>query len=257
MSLPEVTIPLLVIDDDALSREVLELLLGSAGFLVKTVGSGEHALAELSSGAPSPAVLSDLQMPGLAGPELARCLRALPAPPPVMVAMSGSEPPPGATQGFDAFLLKPFSAGQLRTALGRLDGSQTAAGEDGLGPVHEATLVQLRSSMRAAQLRELFQFAIDDAGCQLQLIEAAMAEADDASFRRAAHALKGSFGLLGAPELRSLATRAEDRGLAAATNHTASPAQFRQALDRLRRTLVALDVLPAPADHLPYEGMRS
>ena len=56
------------------SREVLALLLEQAGYEVETADSGDAALLQLdaaTSGGPA-VVLTDLQMPGIAGGELAR-----------------------------------------------------------------------------------------------------------------------------------------------------------------------------------------
>ncbi len=63
----------LVIDDDALSREVFALLLQDAGYAVETTESGDEALLHLQKANPLPqVVLTDLQMPGISGNPLAR-----------------------------------------------------------------------------------------------------------------------------------------------------------------------------------------
>src|ERR1700678_1041310 len=68
----------LVVDDDAVSREVFALLLRGAGYAVETADSGDAALVHLQTAHPLPdVVLTDLQMPGTSGAELAHQLRKL------------------------------------------------------------------------------------------------------------------------------------------------------------------------------------
>ena len=71
------TIQLLLVEDDDLSREVLTLQIAAEGYGVNSVDSGDAALRYLQQ-TPKPlldVVLTDLQMPGVSGPELARQLR--------------------------------------------------------------------------------------------------------------------------------------------------------------------------------------
>ena len=89
----QMPVQVLVVDDDALSREVLALLLHGAGYAVETADSGDAALLHLQTAQVAPqAVLTDLQMPGTTGNELALRLRALCGPATVLLAMSASAP---------------------------------------------------------------------------------------------------------------------------------------------------------------------
>lgn len=247
-------LPMLLIDDDELSREILELLLGEAGYAVEVAGSGEEALAKLRSGSAAAVVLADLQMPGLSGTELAFELRRLVADAPgVVLAMSGSEPKPGSLGGYDGFLLKPFTMEQLALAIdrgaeqpvaGELITLAASAGEGEQAPevLDEAKLEQLRVSFRPAQMDELFCFALADAKRQLETMQQALAEGDDVLYRRCAHSMKGSFGMLGAPELRELGALAERDGLGevgnGVVNEVTTLVLFSGALSRLRHTLI-------------------
>ncbi len=86
----------LVVDDDALSREVFALLLQDAGYVVETVDSGDAALLYLQTAPSLPQIiLSDQQMPGTTGNELARQLRKLCGPATTLLAMSASAPEDG------------------------------------------------------------------------------------------------------------------------------------------------------------------
>ncbi len=237
----------LLVDDDELSREILSLLLEAEGWVVATAGSGEEAVEVLRSGATAEVVLADLKMPGLAGAELAAGVRGSgERAPQVLLAMSASEPARGATAGYDGFLRKPFTMGQFTDAVrggGHSEVARVTETRDE-GEAHTAEvldedkLVALRKSFTPAQIDELFRFALTDAERQLEMMQKAVAERDDALYRSCAHSMKGSFGMLGAPELRALATEAEE-GAGGLTSQVTSHELFLGALSRLRHTLVA------------------
>lgn len=108
----------LVVDDDPMSRELLGVLLEGEGYRAATAESGEAALAWLAQGRPAPdVVLVDIQMPGIAGAQLARRLRRACGEAAVLLAMSGSQPPEKAVAAFDGFLLKPFQMAQVTAAV--------------------------------------------------------------------------------------------------------------------------------------------
>jgi CheY-like chemotaxis protein/HPt (histidine-containing phosphotransfer) domain-containing protein len=108
----------LVIDDDEMSRELLIVLLEAEGYAVDSAQSGEEALAQLSeSHHVYDVILTDLQMPGVAGTELAKQLRRACGPRPLLLAISGSQPPAADLAPYDGFLLKPFRVEAIATAL--------------------------------------------------------------------------------------------------------------------------------------------
>src|SRR6201989_1187957 len=108
----------LVVDDDALSREVFTLLLDNAGYAVESADSGDAALLYLeSTQEPPEVVLTDLQMPGISGEALAQRLRRLCVPDATLLAMMASEPDDGADRQFDGFLMKPFTMETFATAV--------------------------------------------------------------------------------------------------------------------------------------------
>ena len=102
---------ILVIDDDEVSRELLTMLLEVEGFTVVSASSGDEGLLLLGGIDSHPEiVLTDLQMPGTSGTELARALSAaLPAGVPV-IAMSGSDSRPAWSPGFCACRIRRISA---------------------------------------------------------------------------------------------------------------------------------------------------
>ena len=230
---------ILVIDDDELSRELLTLLLEVEGYTVVSAASGSDGLLRLGELDPPPAaVLSDLQMPGVSGTELAVALRAaLPAGVPV-IAMSGSDSRPpgapvGAPEGFDGFLLKPFAAADLRAVLGAADdpGSgktvsiqSAAAGATGASPagqgdesepaaLDEDIFLKMQELMPPAQLGQMFALCIADARSRMAAMSEFSRTGDADGYRREAHAIKGGAGMIGAAEIYRIAARAENDGL--------------------------------------------
>lgn len=66
---------ILIVEDDADSREVLSLILRAEGFSVLTAEDGQQAL-ELVNDAPPDLVITDIQMPNIDGIELIKRMRA-------------------------------------------------------------------------------------------------------------------------------------------------------------------------------------
>ena len=66
---------LLLVDDSAFFRNMLVPVLKSAGYDVATVGAGAEALALIKKGQKFDAIISDIEMPGMNGFELAEALR--------------------------------------------------------------------------------------------------------------------------------------------------------------------------------------
>ncbi|HEY3164451.1 MAG TPA: response regulator [Candidatus Limnocylindrales bacterium] len=126
----------LVVDDDPMVRTVARRLLESFGLTVRVAAGGPEAIA-LVSAAPASvdAVLLDMTMPELSGPEVFSELRTIRADLPV-VLMSGyheDELDPGIGASISGFVQKPFTPADLarcmRVALeGRPSETGTAAG---------------------------------------------------------------------------------------------------------------------------------
>ena len=228
---------ILVVDDDEVSREVLSVLLEGQGYAVETADSGDAALALLkdSAHAAPGVVLADLQMPGTRGDELARQLRAACGPQTLLIAMSGSQPEASLSDGFNAFLLKPFSMEQFAALV---NGSKATTTENNAtGTLNEDVYQKLASSMNASQLERLYSMCLTDAEKRIDEMKHAAASQDNDAYRRAAHAIKGGCGMVGATELQSIANIMETKGIEA--NHVATLHEFLLASERLRRILVA------------------
>lgn len=231
---------ILVVDDDALSRELLTLLLEDADYAVDAVDSGDAAVQHLSSSAgPLPdVVLADLQMPGMTGNALARRLRDLCGPSRILLAMSGSAPPEEAVREFNGFLLKPFTIEDVAAAIAEGGEAKAATDLESRGSALDPVVYEkLANSMRKQRLEQLYTLCLKDTEQRITHMRQAASNEDDAAYRRDAHAIKGGAGMVGAVELQALAASMERKGLEA--NHIASLDQLKLACDELRRILIA------------------
>jgi adenylate cyclase len=106
----------LVVDDQAPNRRLLDAVLTPRGYRVLVASSGEEALETLHEEQPD-VVLLDILMPGLDGYEVCRRIRSDPATailPVVMITASGQQEKLVATEaGADDFLTKPFDQAEL------------------------------------------------------------------------------------------------------------------------------------------------
>jgi response regulator RpfG family c-di-GMP phosphodiesterase len=111
---------LLVADDDAAVRSVLEELL-CAEYECESVGSAEEALAALGSGE-FQLVLSDIAMPGMSGLELIPRVRER-SPDTLVIVVSGSQEIESAVEALRAgafdYVVKPFDLEHIRFAVRR------------------------------------------------------------------------------------------------------------------------------------------
>lgn len=219
---------LLLIEDDDATREVLSLLLQADGWDVAEAADGEAAL-QACADAPPRVVLSDLNLPGLSGTDLAHALRRQFGEGPRLIAMSATDLP-AAPAGFEALLLKPFAAAAVRSLTRGLAAPATAPPAEPAETIATQTFDRLKASMAAVQLRSLYDFALQDAEARVQAME--LATEDDA-FRRQAHALKGSCAMIGALRVRGLAARAEAVGMQ-------EPAEVQERISELRLELQAV-----------------
>lgn len=251
---------MLLVDDDAMSRELLTMLLEGEGYVVEAAESGEAALARLEAMDAPELVLTDMQMPGISGAAFAGALRERCGA--SLIAMSGSVPTAEALRGYDGFLRKPFGVEALAEILlqakavaqdGTAGGSADSCNvtqvdaedegplgvEEGGAELDEEVFARLKASMPLARLRELYELCLDDATQRIQRMRADLSAEDDIKFRSGAHAIKGGCGLIGATSLKALAARMEDEGIVAGNPEvTATLDGFLVTCDRLRSMLL-------------------
>ncbi len=105
----------LVVDDDAPVRRMLERTLGAEGYAVRAVADGGAALAEVERSAPDLVVL-DVSMPGLDGLAVARRLRGKRLALPILLLTARdavADRVAGLDAGADDYLVKPFAPEEL------------------------------------------------------------------------------------------------------------------------------------------------
>ncbi|WP_432534508.1 hybrid sensor histidine kinase/response regulator [Kineococcus arenarius] len=128
----------LVVDDNATNRRVLQLQLQGWGATCTGVASAGEALALVAGGRAFDAALVDMHMPGTDGEQLANALRALPSGRdlPLVLLTSGQRHPSATAAGVvDAVLSKPVRAALLEEALrGLLGAAGPAARPATAGP---------------------------------------------------------------------------------------------------------------------------
>jgi two-component system response regulator MprA len=160
---PDATI--LVVDDDAPIRRMLERTLGSEGYQVESSPDGGAALAAVQRQAPDLVVL-DVSMPGLDGLAVSRSLRAKGLGLPILLLTARDAIPDrvaGLDAGADDYLVKPFAPEELlarvRALLRRGEPEELLAHGDLVFDVHARSASrggrELGLSGREADLLEL------------------------------------------------------------------------------------------------------
>jgi len=122
---------IVVVEDQADSREALCELLSQEGFACRTAENGAEGLALIDEVRPEVAIL-DVGLPGMDGFEMARRLRADPRHARMfLIALTGygqaAERARGREAGFDEHLVKPVNVEEFLRLLTELRGSQPAA----------------------------------------------------------------------------------------------------------------------------------
>ncbi len=201
-------VPVLLIDDDLVSREVTATVLTLNGYTVHTAESGAAALEILRTANPAPEIiLMDTQMPGLSGTALIKNLREQSKA--RILAISGSALPPEVIEATDGFLIKPFEVEAMQRALnGR--GSPTAAStavsmlEPDAPVINLAVLAQLRALMPEPAVRQIYRAIVTDLNQRASALELALARGDLAEAARIGHAIKGGCAMAGASQAARL-----------------------------------------------------
>jgi CheY-like chemotaxis protein len=230
---------LLVIDDDAVMRELLTLVLGSEGHTVLTAISGDDALPLLADTTAPDVILTDMQMPGLAGVPLAEELRRR-CPATVLLGMSGNKLTREESAHFDGFLEKPFTPADFARAVAEANGRKAPHADQPAAvtefpALDERTFRRFSATLPPGPLREMYDLCLHDVATRVAKMTAAAETGDAAMFCREAHAIKGGCGMLGALELQHLASQMEGGALA----YTSLLGDFTLAVERLRRILNA------------------
>jgi CheY-like chemotaxis protein len=109
----------LVVEDDAGIRDMIEIILDSEGYEVVTATDGSMALELLEEEKQPDLILLDMRMPVMDGWEFARRYAELPYPkPPIVVVTAAQDASRRATEiAAQGFLSKPFGIDELLTVI--------------------------------------------------------------------------------------------------------------------------------------------
>jgi two-component system response regulator MprA len=162
--MPEAAI--LVVDDDAPIRRMLDRTLSAAGYAVATAADGGEALAAVERSTPDLVVL-DVGLPGVDGLSVSRRLRAKGLAVPVLLLTARDSVPDrvaGLDAGADDYLVKPFATEELLARIrallrrGKAPEELLAFGDLTLDPVTRAA--QRSGSTLALSEREVDLLAL-------------------------------------------------------------------------------------------------
>jgi DNA-binding response OmpR family regulator len=111
---PSRQLHVLVVDDDAPTRDLLEILLTDEGFEVDCTADAATALASLADHPPD-VILLDIMMPEVSGFDLMTEIRERVSLPIIFLSARGGETDRtlGIRMGADDYIVKPFSGAEL------------------------------------------------------------------------------------------------------------------------------------------------
>jgi CheY-like chemotaxis protein/HPt (histidine-containing phosphotransfer) domain-containing protein len=251
---------LLLAEDHPVNRKVLVSQLNAVGFAVETADDGVYALDAFRSGRYA-LVFSDLNMPRMDGYELAGEIRAIEAAEgrertPVIALTANvmqGEPERCAAAGMDDFVGKPttipFLAAKLRRWLPHVAWPQAPAivapapvhaapaGSDVLDP---AALNELTGGDQTLA-GEVLQDFCEESRSDLSGLCVAVERRDADEVRSQAHRINGASRMVGAREVREIASRIEAEARADAPDWELVDGQLDQLPEALERVAAAAD----------------
>lgn len=164
---------ILVVEDDTAVRTVVGDHLRAAGCEVELCADGRTALAAFRAGSPD-LLIVDRMLPGLAGDELCRIVRAESGVPIIMLtALDGvAERITGLESGADDYIAKPFSLrelqlrvnAQLRRSVPRTAPVAFTAGPFRVDPAHRRVWIDEREVALTSREYELFLYLVQNVG---------------------------------------------------------------------------------------------
>ncbi|WP_159714091.1 response regulator [Geminicoccus flavidas] len=244
---------ILVADDVAVNRELINTMLTREGHQVDLVENGQEAV-EQAARAPYDVILMDVQMPVMDGAEAAALIRRLPSPQagvPILALTANvmaSERERYLAAGMNRCLIKPIVWSELFGALAAIargtpmrGDPPTAPDPDPDGPqgddpaeqplLDERRIENMAAKMPVAMLRQMLARGIEAAEeCRQRMLAG---DGEVAVLIAEAHKLKGSAGTVGLPRVTTLAGRIE-----AAARAGRDQAVLAELLDRLGRVII-------------------
>ncbi len=270
----------LVVEDNALSRQVILELLQAAGITADLAGDGGEAIQYLLNERRCyDAVLMDLQLPTLDGFQAARSIRADPRCTGLpIIAMTAYALPEERDHclavGMNDYLAKPFGLTQLLHILARWTGRRVtpnstrpvvecaAMSPPALPGLELATALQ-RLGGDHRLLCELLERVAEDYRDAATAVRAALSRKDLVLARRLAHTVRGVAGSIGATALQDAAAAVE-QSLRAGTlpeetlveSLAAALAQTLESIALVRRDWAPSLRLDSPARPELHRGLR-
>ena len=243
---PGPAVAILLVEDNALNRELLAQILESAGHQVSMAPDGEVAIEMMQDGR-FDVVFMDMHMPGMDGFATTRALRALPGDKggvPIVALTADAMPAMrrrAMDAGFDDFLTKPVGLDDLAACLRRvmpasppgptdessppppdtaaLDAQSPTAPEVAPPLLDEERLLTLNRDVGGDKLHQMLNRLRARLPSDIQAIVAAHGAGDFETLAATAHTVKGSVGLFGCARLMNAAAdvqkAAEERRMAA------------------------------------------
>jgi signal transduction histidine kinase/DNA-binding NarL/FixJ family response regulator len=214
---------LLLAEDSPVNREITVLLLEKRGHAVVAVENGRDVLSRMKKQR-FDAVILDEEMPRMGGLEAVRAVRKKEKLtgahiPMILVTGNGSEASRRRSReaGVDAHVAKPFQEGELFRTVEDLCGAASAPGS---APAENSQIVEalntkdllMRVGGNPKVLRDVARIFLEDTPKRMSAIRKAIKHQDGEALARAAHALRGSIGMLGAMEIADEARQIETMG---------------------------------------------
>jgi signal transduction histidine kinase/CheY-like chemotaxis protein len=204
---------ILVVEDNAVNRQVIQTMLRRLGYDADLATNGAEGLEAFAAGHHD-LVFMDVLMPVMDGLAATRTLRRLDTPQPWIVGLSASAMPEHVRQcldaGMDTFVSKPIRVHEL---VQTLEAAPRGA-RRGEQPVTEEVRVPevLADMLDLQEYLQLLRTFVQEAGTQLERMDEAVRRLDANSVVLAAHSLKGSAGMIGADSLSAAAAQVEHLG---------------------------------------------
>lgn len=241
----------LVVEDDDVTRLMLESLLDRAGHRVRATASTPEARRVLDGVFAPDVLVTDMFMPGGSGLSLAGALREDPLLRDLPIVFLSGRALPGDVEAARAvaaaYLAKPLSLGDLVTAI---DDALAAAAQARGELVHErlGEIGRLDDERDRGLFLLLLRTFLEQAPGQLDALRDAVAAQDAAAVSAAAHQLGGAAGNLGAGALARGCREAE---LRSEEGLLPEPADLAALADELEATCRVFGTI---ADQLAGEG---
>jgi signal transduction histidine kinase/DNA-binding NarL/FixJ family response regulator/HPt (histidine-containing phosphotransfer) domain-containing protein len=234
------TLDVLVVDDQAINRKLMQRLLTRMGHRVRLAADGSQAVEAVRQQVPD-LILMDLHMPVLDGLQATTAIRELPAPANAVPIVALTADAFRETRdrllagGMDGFLAKPLELPALQDLLQAHGGHSEMAAPAASEPAAQRTAARPRSKrrFRAGEVAQALDMAVigelwvgisidsyrtllqgffaDESG-SMQILRSALQSGESGLLKEHAHAVKGAAGSLGLRALHVLAREIEQEG---------------------------------------------